>query len=85
VVLELRRLCFEVAREFRHSVFFAGQLVFGGDLNGFMSRFLHNHTALDLLQSLQADGLSLVILPVRVMPVRTPETVPAAVPAAVPA
>jgi hypothetical protein len=60
-------------------------LVFGGDLNGFMSRFLHNHTALDLLQSLQADGLSLVILPVRVMPVRTPETVPAAVPAAVPA
>ena len=51
VVLELRRLCFEVAREFRHSVFFAGQLVFGGDLNGFMSRFLHNHTTLDLLQS----------------------------------
>ena len=46
---------------------------------------LHNHTALDLLQSLQADGLSLVILPVRVMPVRTPETVPATVPAAVPA
>ena len=56
VVLELRGLCFEVAREFRHSVFFAGQLVFGDDLNGFMSRFLHNHTALDLLQSLQMHG-----------------------------
>ena len=27
VVLELRRLCFEVSREFTHSVFFAGQLV----------------------------------------------------------
>jgi len=85
VVLELRRLCFEVAREFRHSVFFAGQLVFGGDLNGFMSRFLHNHTAIDLLQSLQMHGLSLVILPVRVIPARATERVPDAVPAAIPA
>jgi len=85
VVLELRRLCFEVAREFRHSVFFAGQLVFGGDLNGFMSRFLHNHTALDLLQSLQMQGLSLVILPVRVMPAHRTGTVPDVVPEAVPA
>ena len=32
VVMELRRLCFDVAREFSHSVFFAGQLVFGDDL-----------------------------------------------------
>jgi len=83
VVMELRRLCFGVAREFRHSVFFAGQLVFGDDLNGFMSRFLHNHTALDLLQSLQMHGMSLVILPVRVAPVPPPETVPDAVPEAV--
>ena len=29
VVLELRRLCLEVAHEFPHAVFFAGQLVFG--------------------------------------------------------
>ena len=85
VVMELGRLCFEVAREFRHSVFFAGQLVFGDDLNGFMSRFLHNHTALDLLQSLQMHGLSLVILPVRVAPVRSAETMPDAVPETVPA
>jgi K+ transporter len=84
VVMELGRLCFEVAREFRHSVFFAGQLVFGEDLNGFMSRFLHNHTALDLLQSLQMHGLSLVILPVRVAPVRARETMPDAVPETVP-
>jgi len=83
VVLKLRRLCFEVAREFRHSVFFAGQLVFGDDLNGFMGRFLHNHTALDLLQSLQAHGMSLVILPVKVAPAVPPAIVPDAVPEAV--
>jgi hypothetical protein len=82
VVMELRRLCFDVAREFSHSVFFAGQLVFGDDLNSFMSRFLHNHTALDLLQSLQMHGLSLVILPVRVASVGATDAVPDEVPAA---
>ncbi|HUO05856.1 MAG TPA: APC family permease [Candidatus Binataceae bacterium] len=66
VVLELRRLCFEVSREFKHSVYFAGQLVFADEVNRFSSRFLHNHTALDLLRWLQVVGLSLVILPVRV-------------------
>jgi hypothetical protein len=49
-----------------------------------MSRFLHNHTALDLLQSLQMYGLSLVILPVRVAPTRSAEPLPDAVPEAVP-
>src|SRR6185437_7120331 len=85
VVMELGRLCFEVTREFRHSVFFAGQLVFGDDLNGFMSRFLHNHTALDLLQSLQMHGMSRGSLPVRVAPTRAPDAVPDAVPEALPA
>ena len=66
IVLELRRLCFEVSKTFRHSVFFAGQLVLGDEFAGFMSRFLHNHTAIDLLHWLQRHGLSLVILPVRV-------------------
>jgi hypothetical protein len=66
VVLELRRLCFEVATQFKHTVFFAGQLVFGDEVNGFVSRFLHNQTAFEILQWLQLHGLSLVILPVRV-------------------
>ncbi len=66
VVAELRRLCLEVAREFQHSVFFAGKLVFGDELDGFVSRFLHNHTALEMQNWLQLQGLSLVILPVRV-------------------
>src|SRR5579885_3048202 len=68
VVLELRRLCFEVASQFPHTVFFAGQLVFGDEINGFVSRFLHNQTAFEVLQWLQLHGLSLVILPVRVTP-----------------
>jgi amino acid transporter len=67
VAEELHRLCLDVAREFPRSVFFAGKLVFTGELDGFVSRFLHNHTALDLQSRLQADGLSLVILPVRVL------------------
>jgi hypothetical protein len=74
VVLELKRLCFEVASQFGHTVFFAGQLVFGEEINGFVSRFLHNQTALEVLQWLQLHGLSLVILPVRVSAGQSPQT-----------
>jgi len=66
VALELRHLSLEVANEFPHSVFFAGKLIFADEIDGFISRFLHNHTALDLQNWLQLHGLSLVILPVRV-------------------
>jgi amino acid transporter len=66
VVLELRRLSLEVANEFPHCVFFAGKLIFADEMEGFVSRFLHNHTAIDLQSWLQLHGLSLVILPVRV-------------------
>ncbi len=64
-VAELDLLCYEVSKVFTNSVFFAGQLVFNEEMDGFFSRFLHNHTALDLLKRLQLRGLSLVILPVR--------------------
>lgn len=67
VALELHRLCIGVARDFAHVVFFAGKLVFTDELDGYLSRFLHNHTALELQNRLQSQGLSLVILPVRVM------------------
>jgi amino acid transporter len=73
VVMELRRLCLEVAKLFPQAVFFAGQLVFSEEIDGFFSRFLHNHTALDLLRWLQLQGLSLVILPVRVAPANSQE------------
>ncbi len=64
VVLELRRLCMQVAHEYPHSVFFAGKLVF--EREHFFNRFLHNQTALEMQSWLQFNGLSMVILPVRV-------------------
>ena len=66
VVVELHRLCLEVANEFPRTVFFAGKLIFTEELDGYVSRFLHNHTALEVQNWLQVHGLSLVILPVRV-------------------
>ncbi|MDO8431398.1 MAG: APC family permease [Candidatus Binatus sp.] len=66
VVVELRRICLEVAHEFPHVVFFAGKLIFSDEVEGFIGRFLHNHTALELQNWLQLYGFSLVILPVRV-------------------
>jgi len=66
VVEELKRLSLAVAKEFPHAVFFAGKLIFTDELEGFISRFLHNHTALEMQNWLQVQGLSLVILPVRV-------------------
>ncbi len=68
VIAELRRLCLDVAHEFPQAVFFAGKLIFEAELESFISRFLHNHTALELQKFLQVHGLSLVILPVRVIP-----------------
>jgi amino acid transporter len=68
VIVELRRLCLDVAREFPQAVFFAGKLIFEAEGESFISRFLHNHTALELQKFLQVYGLSLVILPVRVIP-----------------
>ncbi len=66
VVEELHKLCVQVAREHKHCVFFAGKLVFGTDVEGFIARFLHNHTAFELQNWLQVHGMSLVIMPIRV-------------------
>ncbi len=74
VVAELQRLCLQVASEFPRAVFFAGKLVF--EPEGFFTRFFHNHTALEVQAWLQTQGLSLVILPVRVEPHVTPRPIP---------
>jgi len=66
VVVELRRLCLEVAHEFPHVVFFAGKLIFSDEIEGFIGRFLHNHTSVEIQNWLQLYGYSLVILPIRV-------------------
>ena len=51
-------------------MFFPGKLIFEAEGKSFISRFLHNHTALELQKFLQVHGLSLVILPVRLNKVR---------------
>jgi hypothetical protein len=73
-VHELQSICLEVAETFPKVVFFAGKLVWETAVEGFLSRFLHTHTALELQQWLQLYGYSLVILPIRVgPPLRPPQ------------
>jgi hypothetical protein len=67
-VIELQRICLEIADTFPRVVFFAGKLVWDTAVEGFLSRFLHNHTALEMQAWLQLYGYSLVILPIRVGP-----------------
>jgi hypothetical protein len=68
VVLEVVQLCQEAARAHPHIVYFAGKLIFSDDAEGYLGRFLHSHTALEVQRLLQVEGLSLVILPVKVTP-----------------
>jgi len=65
---ELQSICLEVVETFPKVVFFAGKLIWETAVEGFLSRFLHSHTALELQGWLQLYGYSLVILPIRVGP-----------------
>ena len=65
---ELQGICLELAQTFPKVVFFAGKLVWGTAVEGFLARFLHSHTAIELQAWLQLYGYSLVILPIRVGP-----------------
>ena len=76
VVLEVVRLCGELTHQHPHLVFFAGKLIFSDEVEGYLGRFLHLHTTLEVQRYLQIEGLSLVILPVRVTP-SEPRPVPA--------
>jgi amino acid transporter len=57
-------LCKEVAEEFPRSTVFTGQLTFR--LEKFYHRLLHNETAFSIQRRLQWDGLTTVIMPIRV-------------------
>ncbi|MFA7402839.1 MAG: APC family permease [Pelobacteraceae bacterium] len=57
-------LCKQVAEEFPRSTVFTGQLTFR--LEKFYHRLLHNETAFAIQRRLQWDGLTTVILPIRV-------------------
>jgi hypothetical protein len=57
-------LCKEIRQEFPRSTVFTGQLTFR--LEKFYHRMLHNETAFAIQRRLQWEGITTVILPVRV-------------------
>jgi amino acid transporter len=63
VVEELEKLCLDVAEEFPHATFFAGQLVFQRER--WYQSILHNETAFALQRRLQLSEQTLVIIPAR--------------------
>jgi amino acid transporter len=64
IVDEAAKLCDEIVKRFPQSQFFAGQLVFKDE--GFLTRFLHNHTVFELQRRLYQHGLPMLILPIQV-------------------
>jgi len=64
VVESATHLCEKVAEEFPQSTFFTGQLVF--QRVRFFQKLLHNETAYAIQRRLQWDGMTTVILPIRV-------------------
>jgi amino acid transporter len=64
-VAELEQLCREVHLRFPRSVFFAGKLIFRHE--GWWQRVLHNETAHAVQRRLEFDGLTMVVLPIRML------------------
>jgi len=58
-------LCVEIAKEYPRSVVFAGKLVFQRER--WFQRLLHNETGYALQRRLQFQGMSAMVLPVRVL------------------
>jgi amino acid transporter len=63
-VQQLTALAEKIQAEFSNCVFFASKLIFAND--HFLTRWLHNQTALALQQRLHLQGLQMVILPMKV-------------------
>jgi K+ transporter len=64
VVESVVEICKQLGEEFPRSTVFTGQLTFR--LEKFYHRMLHNETAFSIQRRLQWDGLTTVILPIRV-------------------
>jgi len=64
-VATAEELCHAVAKQYPRSTFFAGKVIFKEE--GALQRFLHNETAVALQKRLHFGGLTLVILPARVL------------------
>jgi hypothetical protein len=65
VVDEAADLCRGISKEIPRPMFFAGHLVF--EQPGFLTRLLHEQTAPEIQRRLQFSGLTLILLPIRVM------------------
>ncbi|HWL94728.1 MAG TPA: APC family permease [Phycisphaerae bacterium] len=64
VVSEAEELCLQISREYSKCVFFTGQVIFARER--WYQRLLHNQTAFAIQKRLQWDGMTMMILPVRV-------------------
>jgi amino acid transporter len=64
IVSEAEQACLAVAREFPHTVFFAGKMIFKREK--WYHRFLHNETALAVEKRLRWAGKTMVTMPIRV-------------------
>jgi hypothetical protein len=64
LVEELEHLCRDLAREFRGSTVFTGQLVFQRE--NLFTRTLHQETSFAIQRRLQFLGMQVIILPIRV-------------------
>ncbi|MBX3413819.1 MAG: APC family permease [Pirellulales bacterium] len=60
----LEELCVETAKQYPHSTFFAGHLIFGRDT--WLNRILHNQLPMAIERRLQYAGLPVVVLPIKV-------------------
>jgi hypothetical protein len=63
-VEELTKLSEKVSKKFPNCIFFSSKLIF--DRDNFITRFLHNETAITLQQHLHFIGKELVILPMKI-------------------
>ena len=61
---EAETLALEIVREYPHSVFFAGKLVFQKER--WYQCFLHNETAQQFQRRIQFAGLFSMVLPIRI-------------------
>ncbi len=70
LIEELEHICFDLIKEFRRSMVFAGQLVFQRET--LFTRSLHHETAFSIQRRLQFAGIQVVILPIRVWEQKQP-------------
>lgn len=63
-VEELTKLADEISEKYSNCIFFSSKLIF--DHDNFITRFLHNETALTLQRYLHLQGKELVILPMKI-------------------